>query len=145
MYAITPVCVICCVQYLSVRMCWGMKAFLCVGWEVECGLVCGNVRLWRPGRAPSQRGRATARRERKTTQSRLRDRVLLPGSAEVGTVSIIPGRTSADAYLRLTLWHCKRDVFSTSRMKGLRLSVYNWDWVEVWLFNNYFFCDFKNF
>lgn len=43
----------------------GMKAFLCVGREVECGLVCGNVRLWRPGRAPSQRGRATARRERK--------------------------------------------------------------------------------
>lgn len=43
----------------------GMKAFLCVVWEVECGLVCGNVRLWRPGRAPSQQGRATARRERK--------------------------------------------------------------------------------
>lgn len=38
----------------------------------------------------------------KTTQSRLQDRDLLPGSAEVGTVSIIPGRTSADAYLRPT-------------------------------------------
>lgn len=124
-----PACVICLVQYLSVRMFWGWKHSCVLGERWSAGWCVGMCVSGGPAVLPlSGEGPRLAGRENNTE----------PSAGQKSPPWLCWGGngfnyTSADAYLRPTRWHCERDGFSTSRTEELRLSVYSWNRVEVWV------------
>lgn len=131
-------------QYLSLRMCWGWKHSCVLSERWSAGWCVGMCVSGGPAVLPlSGEGPRLAGRENNTEPSAGQSSPPWLCWGGNGFNYPRPYLCRRILYLRPTLWHCKRDVFSTSRMKGLHLSVYNWDWV-VTFFRIAFFVTLKH-